>query len=116
MDKMEAAEAQAPTRDRGQKAEWRDHAESMGIDPDEPDDCRYWSQFERKTAIVESFRYHQPSPGQVERIAAVRRGCVELACLIMRQTPDGADQTAALRKLHECMRTANKAIVCEPAE
>jgi hypothetical protein len=97
------------------KTRWRQHAIDMGINPDEPDDFRYWQQFDRKQAIVESFRYHQPSEAQIARIADVRKGHIALAHLIMRSTPDGADQTAALRKLHECMMTANKAIVCEVA-
>lgn len=69
---------------------------------------------DRQVTILESFQYHRPSDEQVERIAEIRRGHIELAKLIMGVTPEGADQTAALRKLHECMMTANKAIVTEP--
>lgn len=92
---------------------WREEATSLGVNPDEPDDFKYWSQIDRKRAILDSFKYHQPSEGQIERIAAVRSGCITLAKAIMSATPDGPDQTAALRKLHEAMMTANKAIVCE---
>jgi hypothetical protein len=92
---------------------WRERALGLGVNPDEPDDFRYWSAFDRATAIVDSFRYHQPNHDQVQRISAVRVGCTDLACVILRNTKAGADQTAALRKLHEAMMTANKSIVCE---
>lgn len=95
------------------REDWRGEAVALGVNPDEPDDFKYWSQIDRKRAIIDSFKYHQPSEGQIERIAAVRSGCITLAKLIMSCTQDGPDQTAALRKLHECMMTANKAIVCE---
>lgn len=92
---------------------WRQYAIDLGIDPDQPDDNDYWEELQRKRDLIESFAYHQPSPAQVERIAAVRRGHIECAKVIMRNTRVGADQTAALRKLHESMMTANKSIVCE---
>ncbi len=94
--------------------DWRAIAKEIGVNPDEPDDFRYWSEFDRRTALIESFRYHQPSEAQVDRIAEVRRAHVACAKVILCNTPLGADQTAALRKLHESMMTANKAIVCEP--
>lgn len=95
------------------KAAWREQAIELGVDPDEVDDFRYWGEIDGKRAIIDSFRYHQPSAEQIDRIAVVRQGHITLAKLIMRSTPRSADQTAALRKLHECMMTANKAIVCE---
>lgn len=102
-----------PDRSREDRHSWQDEAISLGIDPNEPDDHKYFGALDRKRLIIDSFKYHQPSEGQIERIAAVRSGCIALAKQIMSCTPDGADQTAALRKLHEAMMTANKAIVCE---
>lgn len=93
--------------------QWRAEALALGVNPDEPDDFRYWSELDRKKAIIRSFRYHQPSPEQIERISAVRNGFTDLARLVMRSTRGSADQTAALRQLHEAMMTVNKAIVNE---
>jgi hypothetical protein len=86
---------------------------ALGVDYDEPDDFKFWSELDRKESIVQSFRYHIPTDAQIERISSIRKGHIELAELIMRSTAVGADQTAALRKLHEAMMTANKAIVLE---
>lgn len=95
------------------RTEWRDEAAALGVNPDEPDDCRYWSAFDRAKGIVESFAYHQPSPEQIGRIAEVRRAHIACAKVILRSSQSSADQTAALRKLHESMMTTLKAIVLE---
>lgn len=63
--------------------------------------------------ILATFDHHAPSAGQIDRIATVRAACKECATYIYYNAPAGADRTAALRKLHECMMTANKAIVLE---
>ena len=95
------------------RAEWRDEAVSLGVNPDEPDDHKYWSALGRAQGIIDSFRYHKPDDSQVDRIAQVRAGCIACAKTILQCTPVSADQTAALRLLHEAMMTANKSIVCE---
>lgn len=92
---------------------WEKRALELGVNPDEPDDYKYWSAMDRALALVDSFKYHQPSEAQIARIAQVRQACTETAKVILRSTSCSADQTAALRKLHEAMMTANKAIVCE---
>jgi len=61
--------------------------------------------------ILQSFDHHAPDPDQVARIQCVRAACKQCASQIMGNAPPSADRTAALRKLHECMMTANKAIV-----
>jgi hypothetical protein len=93
--------------------EWRDKAIELGVDPDEIDDYRYWTQLDRATGIIDSFRYHQPSAEQIERIAEVRQAHIACAKVILRSSSVSADQTAALRQLHESMMTANKGIVNE---
>lgn len=93
---------------------WRERAEELGVNPDEPDDYKYWSAMDRALALVDSFKYHQPSEAQIVRISQVRQACTETAKVILRCSLSSADQTAALRKLHEAMMTANKAIVNEP--
>lgn len=98
---------------RDDKPDWRAAALELGVDPDEPDDWRYHGELILKQAVLDSFKYHQPTPAQVERIGTVRKAHIELAKVIMRATKVGPDQSAALRKLHECMMTVNKSIVCE---
>ena len=68
----------------------------------------------RHQSILDSFDYHRPSPEQAERIERNRLAFKVCALAVIRNCPDGADQTAALRQLHEAMMTANKAIACEP--
>lgn len=98
---------------RGTREDWREHALQLGVNPDEPDDWVYFQSLERAEKLVESFRYHQPGEGQIGRIAEVRQSCIAAAKVILRCSVECADQTAALRKLHEAMMTTNKAIVCE---
>lgn len=62
---------------------------------------------------IDSFAYHKPNDAQVARIANVRYVCTNAAIGIIANVPNSADRTAALRRLHEAMMTANKAIVCE---
>ena len=86
---------------------------AWGIDFYEPDDHKFWTQFDRAARIVDTFRYHQPSQEQIDDISAVRRGAIDFAELALRRTTVGADQTHALRLIHEAMMTLNKSIVCE---
>lgn len=69
---------------------------------------------DRQQAIVDSFDYHRPSPEQGDRIGRVRAAFKRTALTVLANTPEGPDQTVALRQLHEAMMTANKAIACEP--
>jgi hypothetical protein len=72
-----------------------------------------WADAALERRTLDSFTYHKPSDEQVERIAATRDGHKALVRVIFANVRNGADRTAALRKLHECMMTCNKAIVCE---
>jgi len=58
------------------------------------------------------FTYHAPQGTQQERYVKLRDKAKELAHLIVESTPASADQTAAIRKLRECVMTANAAIAC----
>lgn len=58
------------------------------------------------------FSYHAPTGTQETRYVAIRDKAKELATLIIHSTPVNADQTAAIRKLRECVMTANAAIAC----
>lgn len=63
--------------------------------------------------IEEWFTYHSPVADQPERYKAIRHKAKELAFVILDCTPPGADQTAAMRKLRECVMTANASIALE---
>ncbi len=61
-------------------------------------------------AIADLFTYHAPTPEQIEHYEAIREKARELAGVIVAHTPSSADQTAAIRKLRECVHVANAAI------
>lgn len=63
--------------------------------------------------IEEWFTYHPPHGDQAQRYVAIREKAKELAYIIIAATPSSADQIAALRKLRECVMTANAAIALE---
>jgi len=58
------------------------------------------------------FVYHQPVGDQAARYVAIREAAHALALVIAANTPESADQTAALRKLREAVMTANASIAC----
>lgn len=59
------------------------------------------------------FTHHPPKGDQVERYVQLRESAKRFAADICRLTPQGADQTAAIRKVREAVMTANAAIACE---
>jgi len=63
-----------------------------------------------KDKIDDLFTYHRPEGDQPARYDAIRTKAKELAHVIVDHTPPSADQTAAIRKLRECVMTANAAI------
>ena len=67
----------------------------------------------RDAQILDSFDHHNPTTDQVERIQLVRNACKHAASVLLLAAPSSVDRTVALRKLHEAMMTANKAIVLE---
>jgi hypothetical protein len=58
------------------------------------------------------FSYHSPSEGDDVKYHNIRQKAFNLALVILDETPASADQTAAIRKLRECVMTANAAIAC----
>ena len=60
--------------------------------------------------IENIFTYHAPEGDQPKRYEAIREGAKLLATIIVNNTPPCADQTAAIRKLRECVMTANASI------
>lgn len=67
-------------------------------------------------AIEAEFSYHAPHGDQPQRYEALRAKARELAELIVETVPWCADRTAAIRKLRECVMTANAAIAIYEAE
>ena len=65
------------------------------------------------TAEIENlFSYHTPNQEQIAKYQVIRNTARSLALTIMDNTPMCADQAAAIRKLRECVMTANAAIAC----
>lgn len=67
----------------------------------------------RREDLLEMFTYHRPNEGQTTRLQELREGALKFAILINERVPDGPDKSAAIRKLRECVMTANAAIVLE---
>ena len=59
------------------------------------------------------FTYHAPTMQQKVQYEEIRVAAKQFASVIVRNTPSGADQTAALRKIREATMTANQAIACQ---
>lgn len=62
--------------------------------------------------INEWFTYHSPTGDQPDRYVILRDQAKDLAFTIQRIVPSCADRSAAIRKLRECIMTANAAIAC----
>lgn len=61
--------------------------------------------------VEELFTYHRPTVEQQEALVLIREYAQGFAQLMLRNVPPGADRAAAIRKLRECVMTANAAIV-----
>lgn len=66
-----------------------------------------------ETDLDNWFTYHSPKGDQPERYQILREKAKQLAYLILEHAPESADRTAAIRKLRECVMTANASIACE---
>lgn len=62
--------------------------------------------------VANWFTYHAPDAEQVEQMKLIRQAGGALAQIIRDNTPNSADQTAAIRKVREAVMTANASIVC----
>jgi len=58
------------------------------------------------------FTYHPPSAEQLKQYEAIRNAGLNLAEIILANTPSSADQTAAIRKVREAVMVANAAVAC----
>lgn len=59
------------------------------------------------------FDYHAPTAEQLPRYKAVREAAKAFATVVVANTPESADQTAAVRKIADAAMTANAAIARE---
>ena len=59
------------------------------------------------------FTYHTPTEVDQVGYRAIRQAAKDLAMVILNHTPPSADQSAAIRKLRECVQTANASIACQ---
>jgi hypothetical protein len=53
--------------------------------------------------LHELFKYHEPTPAKLEQYQALRRAAYDFANAILAQTPECADQQAALRKVRQAL-------------
>jgi hypothetical protein len=58
------------------------------------------------------FTYHAPSSDNLVAYQKLREAARQFAGAINDLVPESADKTAAIRKLRECVMTANAAIAC----
>jgi hypothetical protein len=65
--------------------------------------------------IEAPFTFHPVYSDQGERYAAIRAEAKQFAEFIVKNTPESAEQTLALRKLQECVMYANAAIAIHEA-
>jgi len=72
----------------------------------------YPADAKEEKQIHEWFTYHSPKGDQQDRYVILRDQARELAFTIQRIVPQCADRSAAIRKLRECIMTANAAIAC----
>jgi hypothetical protein len=68
---------------------------------------------ERRVDINNIFTYHAPSAEQLPKYEAIRAKAKEMGQCIVDNTPNCADQTAAVRLLREAVMTANAAIALD---
>lgn len=66
-----------------------------------------------KEQIQEIFTYHAPKGDQPLRYEKLREAAKCFAEILVDVTPPGPDQSAAIRKLRECVMTANASIALE---
>jgi hypothetical protein len=62
------------------------------------------------------FTYHPPGEVEVAKYALIRSAALSLGRILVSECPPCADTTASIRKLRECVMTANAAIACEVKE
>jgi len=57
--------------------------------------------------------FHRASPEQAIRIRNIFDAAKDFALIVTKNTPNGLDQTVAIRKIREAVMTANASIACD---
>jgi len=57
-----------------------------------------------------TFTYHKPKPEQLPIYEEIRSRAKDFALYLIENVPNCPDRTAAIRKLRECVMTANAAV------
>ena len=70
---------------------------------------------EDQNSIENTFTYHAPIGDQVKRYAVLRDAAKDFAYVLYQLCPPSADRSAAIRKLRECVMTANASIAINEA-
>ena len=79
-------------------------------DPNETSQSPEEVQQEHDKLLNWLFTYHAPDADAVEAMQVLRDTAKDLAIAIDALVPPGADRTDAIRKLQECVNTANRGI------
>lgn len=58
------------------------------------------------------FTYHRPSADEQRRLERINEAAKEFARVVLDNTPEGADQSCAIRHIRDARMTANASIVC----
>ncbi len=67
--------------------------------------------FQSEFDIEHIFTYHAPpSPEEIDSYVALRSAAYEFAKVVVKETPQCADRSAAIRLIREAVMTANAAI------
>ena len=100
----------------GTQAAWARTANSIAGEPI-PTFLKEWMMpgAIKMEELDEIFTYHPPSDYEVQQYKAIREAGKNLAKVILGNTPQCADQTAAIRKVREAVMTANAAIALKGA-
>jgi len=69
-----------------------------------------------KLTLKQRFTYQKPTEDQLPRYEAIRKAALRFARIIEKNAPQSPDRIVAIRKLEECVMTANKAIALEKFE
>lgn len=64
-------------------------------------------------ALDDIFKYHPPDEQQKARYHIIREAAKDFATVLLANTPPSPDQSAAIRKLRECVMTANASIALD---
>lgn len=60
--------------------------------------------------IDDIFTYHPPTQDQIPKYNAIREAAKQFALVLVANTPQSADQTAAIRLVRQAVMTANASI------